>query len=128
MESKEKTKICALELLDLLERGSKEYDRVYNADESFKDEIDFLSLRLKFILDENENAENYEIDYIGYGPGKFIVNMYDPYYTSCDVGYWDWDKKARKSVYEVYDDLSKVTVQVGHGYKEYEIKSKVLRK
>ena len=128
MENKDKIKICALELLDLLEKGSKDYDREYNANSVLKDDMDFLSLRLKFILDENERAENDEVDYKDYNPGKFIVNLYDPYYASCDDGYWDWDKKARKSTYEVYDDLSKIIVQVGHGYREYKMKSKTLRK
>lgn len=124
----DKKRVYALVLSNLLEVGSEEFNKLYNTSWDFKSEIDFLKLRLNLILDEKERAEYDEIHYKGCNPGKFIVNLYDGYWVSYDDGFWNWDNKARESVYEVYDDLSKISIQVGHGFKEYEIKSKKLRK
>lgn len=87
-----------------------------------------MKLRLNSIIDEDERSKYDEVDYEGYKYGKFIVTLYDPYFTYCDDGYWDLDYKARKSVYEVYEDLSKINIQTGHRLDEYEIEAKKLRK
>ena len=126
--SKDKKRVYSLVLSTLLENGNKEYNHLCEINPIFKSDMDFLKFRLKYIFDDNERSEYDEINYDGYGPGKFIVDLYEPYWVSRDDGYWDWDPKARKSTYEVYGDLSKINVQFGNIINEYEINSKVLRK
>ncbi len=126
--NKDKNRVYALELLNLLNDGTKEFNELCEVNPIFKSDIDFLKLRLNFIVDEDERSKYDEVDYEGYKDGKFIVTLYDPSFTYCDDGYWDLDYKARKSVYEVYEDLSKINIQTGHRLDIYEIKAKTLRK
>lgn len=125
--SKDKNRVFASVLLNLLEQGSKEYNNLCEVNPIFKSDMDFLKLRLNYIFDGNEKAEYDEINYKGYGPGKFMVDLYEPYSVSRDDGYWDWDPKARKSSYEVYDDLSKINVQFGNIINEYDTNAKTRR-
>lgn len=124
----DKNKVYAMELLCLIKEGNKEFNKLCQVNPIFKSDIDCLKLRLNSIIDEDESSKYDEVDYEGYKDGKFIVTLYDPYFTYCDNGYWDLDYKARKSVYEVYEDLSKINIQTGHRLDVYEIKSKTLRK
>lgn len=126
--NKDKNKVYALELLNLLNEGTKEFKELCEVNPIFKSNIDFLKLRLNFIVDEKERSEYDEIEYEGYKNGKFVVTLYDPYFTYCDDGYWDWDRKARKTICEVNEDLSKVNIQTGNRLDIYEIKTKTLRK
>lgn len=124
----DKNKVYAMELLCLIKEGNKEFNKLCQVNPIFKSDIDCLKLRLNSIIDEDERSKYDEVDYEGYKDGKFIVTLYDPSFTYCDDGYWDLDYKARKSVYEVYEDLSKINIQTGHRLDEYEIEAKKLRK
>ena len=128
MENRDAKRIYAMELLSLLENGTDEYNKLYKFNQNFKSDIDLLKLRLNLIIDEKERADYDEVDYKGYKNGKFIVNLYDPNWVSYDDGYWNWDYKARETIFEVAEDLSKINVYMGHRLDEYELKSKTLRK
>ncbi len=126
--NKDKNRVYAMELLCLLNDGTKEFNELCEVNPIFKSDIDCLKIRLNSIIDEEERSEYDEVEYEGYKNGKFIVTLYDPHFTYYDNGYWDLDYKARKSVYEVYEDLSKINIQTGHRLDVYEINNKILRK
>lgn len=127
-KNRDRERIYALELLNLLNEGTKKFNELCEVNPIFKSDIDCLKIRLTSIIDEEERSKYDEIDYRGYKDGKFIVNLYDPNFAYRDDGYWDLDYKARKSVYEIYEDLSRVNIQTGHRLDIYEIETKTLRK